>query len=192
VVTETGSGTRAISQAVNGTLVITNAAADNDVNSFQKSSLASGAVAEQFKWVSGKKLYFGARFKVSDDDQIDFFFGLSATLTTPIASGITDGMGFRKDDGDTYIDLVNRKNAATTGDDTAAATVTADTFMVLEAYYDGTSDYIQFFKDGVNIGNSSIDYVNDDEEMAVTFAVQNGEAVAKIMTMDWIRVVAER
>src|SRR5512146_299768 len=74
VVTETGSGTRAVSQAKDGILVITNGASDNDVNSFQKSSLASGAVAEQWKWIAGKKLYFGARFKISGATQSDFFF----------------------------------------------------------------------------------------------------------------------
>lgn len=196
VITETGSGTRAIAQAKDGVLVITNAAADNDVNSLQARDVASGQVAEHWKWIAGKRLYFGARLKVSDATQSDFVVGLHITATTPVASAPTDGIYFRKDDGDAYLDGIVNKNSTTTGSPTAMATLSNDTYYVFEFYYDGKTaangGMIQFYLDGVNVGNCDLDNVPDDEELAISFAHQNGEAVAKIMSIDWIRVVQER
>ncbi len=191
VITETGSGTRAVSQAVNGVLVITNAAADNDVNSLQESSVAAGAVAEQWKFVSGKPLYFGIRFKISDATQSDFVIGLHITATTPVASAPTDGIYFRKDDGDRLIDLVGRKNS--TGSEASgvlgvAGYMTDDTWTVLEFYYDGSSSAIQAYQDGTPFAAIPLTNVVDDEELAISFAHQNGEAVAKVMSIDWIKV----
>jgi len=66
VITETGSGTRAIAQAKPSYLLITNAASDNDVNSLQARDVASGQVAEHWKYEAAKRMYFGTRFKISD------------------------------------------------------------------------------------------------------------------------------
>lgn len=195
VITETGSGTRAVSQALGGQLVITNAAADNDVNSLQLRSVASGAVAEQWKFIAGKPLYFGVRFKISDATESDFVIGLHITATTPVASAPTDGIYFRKDDGDRLIDLVGRKNS--TGSEVAGVLgvsgyMTNDTWTVLEFYYDGVTSAIQAFQDGVGFGSIPLTNVVDDEELAVSFAHQNGEGVAKLLTLDWIKVATLR
>lgn len=195
VITETGSGTRAVSQSPFGVLVVTNAAADNDVNSLQESSVAAGAVAEQWKFVAGKPLYFGTRFKLSDATQSDLVIGLHITATTPIASAPTDGIYFRKDDGDRLIDLVGRKNSA--GSEVAGVLgtsgyLTDDTWTKLEFYYDGVSSCIQAFQDGVGFGSIPLTNVVDDEELAISFAVQNGEAVAKVLSLDWIKVAVLR
>lgn len=195
VITETGSGTRAVSQAANGVLVVTNAAADNNVNSLQESSVAAGAVAEQWKFVAGKPLYFGTRFKLSDATQSDLIIGLHITATTPIASAPTDGIYFRKDDGDRLLDLVGRKNSA--GSEVAGVLgtsgyLTDDTWTKLEFYYDGVSSCIQAFQDGVGFGSIPLTNVVDDEELAISFAVQNGEAVAKVLSLDWIKVAVLR
>lgn len=196
VITETGSGTRAISQAKGGILLITNAAADDDANFLQKRDVASGQVAEHFKWVSGKRMYFGARFKVSDATQSDFVMGLQITDTTPLA--VSDGIYFRKDDGDNDLDCIVIKDSTSTGSLAPSSKINLadDTYYVMEWYYDGKTaangGMIQFFVDGVNVGNVDLDNVNDDEEMCVSFGIQNGEAVAKSMSLDWIRVLQER
>jgi len=191
VITETGSGTRAISQADNGVLVITNAAADNDVNSLQLRDVASGQVAEHWKFVAGKPLYFGIRFKISDATQSDFVLGLHITATTPVASAPSDGIYFRKDDGDRLIDLVGRKNS--TGSEASGVLgvsgyMTDDTWTVLEFYYDGTTAVIQAFQDGVAFAGIPLTNVVDDEELVISFAHQNGTDAAKVMSIDWIKV----
>lgn len=189
VITETGSGTRAISQSDNGNLVITNAAADNDVNSLQYRDVASGQVAEHWKFVSGKPMGFGCRFKVSDATQSDLLIGLHITATAPITTPPTDGIFFRKDDGDRLIDFVGRKNdtaSTVTGVLGVNGYLTDDTFTTLEWWYDGVSSLITAYQDGVPFGAIPLTNVVDDEELVISFAHQNGEAVAKILTLDHI------
>jgi len=186
--TEAGasSATEVISNAKDGVLLITNDAADDDADFFQWSGDDASGAVETWKWGANKSLYFGARFKVSDATQSDWVFGLQITDTTPLA--VSDGIYFRKDDGDANIDLVRTKEAGTSGTKLAAATCVSDTWMVLEFYYDGTSGRIIFYKDGDPIGAISTAYVPDDEELTISFGIQNGEAVAKTMSVDWIKV----
>ncbi len=176
-----GSATEAIGNLSGGVLVVTNDAADNDADFFQSTN-------EVFKWVSGKKLYFGMRFKLSDVTQSDFVFGLQITDITPLA--VTDGMFFQKDDGDAYLDFHSVKNSTAT-DVTQLATLVNDTYVVIEAYYDGANKW-ELYVNSAAVGSCALTNVCDDEELAISFGIQNGEAVAKILSVDWIRVMQER
>jgi len=181
-VTEVGTGSRALTNVDGGVLLVTNAAADNDHNFFNK-------VGESFKFVSGKKLWFKSRFKVSDATQSDFVMGLQITDTTPLA--VTDGVYFRKDDGDANLDFVVIKNSTATTV-TAVDTVADDTYIVVAFYYDGASN-IRVFTDNV-VADLEVATTNlpDDEELTISFGIQNGEAVAKTMSLDYILVAKER
>lgn len=180
-VTETQAGaTQAIANEDGGVLLLTNSAADDDLIALQLSK-------ETFKFESGKELFFKARFKVSDATQSDLVIGLQITDTTPLA--VTDGVYFRKDDGDTNLDFVVVKNStATTA--TAIRTIANDTYITVGFYYNGV-DSIQYFAgtDAVSptyLGKSALTNLPDDEELTVSFAIQNGEAVAKTMSIDYI------
>lgn len=176
-----GSATEALGNADGGVLVITNDDADNDADFFQK-------VGESFKFESGKKLWFKARFKVSDATQSDFVMGLQITDTTPLA--VSDGVYFQKDDGDANLDFHVTKNATSTSA-SAVATVVSDTYLVVGFHYNGV-DEVQYFVDDVQLGTSAVTNLPDDEELTVSFGIQNGEAVAKIMTLDYVFVAKER
>ena len=64
-VTETQAGaTQALTDGDGGLLLLTNTAADNDLVALQK-------VGESYRFESGKKLFFEARFKVSNATQSD-------------------------------------------------------------------------------------------------------------------------
>jgi hypothetical protein len=182
--TEAGAGdaTEAISNATNGVLLITNDAADNDADFFQFAK-------ETWKFVSGKRLFFEVRFKTSDATQSDLVFGLQITDTSPLA--VTDGIYFRKDDGDANIDFVVVKDSTATTQ-TAATTLSDDTWTTLTFHYDGSGSDIEIFKDGVSIGASVLTNVPDDEELTISFGIQNGEAVAKTLSIDYIHVLQER
>lgn len=176
-----GSATEALTDADGGVLLITNDAADNDADFFQK-------VGESFKFQSDKKLWFKARFKVSDATQSDFFIGLQITDTTPLDT--TDGVFFQKDDGDASLDFhVEKNNTATSA--SAIATVVSDTYLSVGFYYNG-SDAIEYFVDDVKLGTSVTTNLPDDEELTISFGIQNGEAVAKTMSIDYILCVKER
>ena len=186
-ITETGTGTRAVGNLDNGILVITNAAADDDANFLQWSGATSAATVETWKFVAQKPLWFKCRFKVSDATQSDFVIGLQITDTTPLA--VTDGVYFLKADGSTTCNLLVTKNSTSTT--TAAATIVSDTYVSLGFFYDG-ANAIYIFKDDVCVGQSALTNLVDDEELTISFGIQNGEAVAKSMSLDYIFVSKQR
>jgi len=181
-VTETQAGaTQALADGDGGLLLLTNTAADDDLVALQK-------VGESFRFEAGKKLFFEARFRVSDATQSDVVMGLQITDTTPL--DVTDGVFFIKADGSTSVSLlVEKNNTATTT--ASVATLANNTFVSLGFYYDGVAQ-IQYFVNGVSAGASVTTNLPDDEDMTVSFAIQNGEAVAKTMTVDYVFVAKER
>lgn len=183
-----GSATEVISNADGGVLLITNDNADDDNDFFQWSGDDAAGVVETFKFVAGKRLFFKTRFQVSDAIQSDFVFGLQITDTSPLA--VSDGVYFRKDDGDANLDFVVLKDSAGTTT-TAFATIASATFTELAFHYDGKSG-IEIFKDGAKVATSALTGLPDDEELTVSFGIQNGEAVAKTMSVDYIFVAKER
>lgn len=184
VVTEVGTATQALTDADGGVLLVTNAAADDDSSFSQK-------VGESFLLQAGKKAVFKARFKVNLATESDFVIGLQITDTTPL--DVTDGVYFRKDDGDALLDIVCRKDA-TTGSTSATgiATVAADTYLTVAWYYDGKGNLAYFVND-VQLGTlTATSTYLPDTELTVSFGVQNGTTSATIMSVDYILASVER
>ena len=185
VVTETQAGaTQALTAGDGGWLLLTNSAADDDLVALQKTPAA-------FSFTAGKKSFFRCRFKVSDATQSDVVFGMQVVDTTPL--DVTDGVYFLKADGSTSVSVICRKNA-TTGSTSASAiaTLANDTFIELGFYYDGESK-IAYEVNGSVLG--SLDASSSflpDTITTVSFAIQNGEAAAKTMTVDYIYAATER
>ena len=181
-VTETQAGaTQALTDGDGGLLLITNTAADDDLVSLQK-------VGESYRFASGKELFFEARLKISDATQSDVVIGLQITDATPL--DVSDGVFFIKADGSTSVSLLVEKNGTATTT-SSVATMANDTFISLGFYYDGASS-IQYSVNGVVKGTSVTTNLPDDEDMTVSIALQNGEAVAKTMTVDYVFVAKER
>lgn len=184
VVTETQAGaTQALASGSAGWLLLTNSAADDDLNALQKTPAMLTLAA-------AKKTFFSARFKVSDATQSDFVMGLQVVDTTPL--DVTDGIYFLKSDGSTSIAIVARKDA-TTGSTSATGIGTAadDTFVLLEWAYDGAG-VLTYAVDGAVKGSLNIASYFPDSILTVSFGIQNGEAVAKTMTVDYVGVWQER
>ena len=188
--TEGGSGnaSEALGAGDGGLLVVTNDDADDDSDEFQWAG-GSGGVIESFKYEAAKGLYFKTRFKVNDATQSDFAVGLVITDTTVI-DGTTDGIFFRKADGATSIELVIEKDSTETT--VSCGDAADDTFMTLGFYYDPKIRKFSVYKDNVKVGTGVNTNAPDDEELAVSFAIQNGAAAAKIMTLDYISAGKER
>ena len=144
---------------------------------------------ESFKLSSSKKAFFEARFKVSDATQSDIVMGLQITDTTPLA--VSDGVYFMKDDGDTNLDFHIEKD----GTDTTTAAITTladDTFVTVGFFIDPNTSQVSYFigeAEPVGVVNTNLP---DDEELTVSFGIQNGEAAAKTMTIDYVNVICER
>lgn len=180
-VTETDAGaTETLANVDGGVLLLTNTAADDDLVALQNK-------AETFLFASGKQLWFKARMKVSDATQSDFVMGLQITDTTPLA--VTDGVYFQKTDGSAVCSLKVTKNSTTTT--TTAATIVDDTWVTLGFVYNGI-DRIDIYVDDNRVASSVTTNLVDDEELTISFALQNGEAVAKTMSIDYIFASKQR
>jgi hypothetical protein len=184
IVTETGTATQALTPGLGGWLLITNDALEDDA-SFSQLTTAT------FQPTVGKRLFFKARFKVSEATQSDLQIGLIITDTTPLDA--TDGIYFQKDDGDAALDVYVRKNATTgSTSETNIATVVSDTFMTVGFEYDG-SETVLAYVDNVLVArlDASSTYL-PDTLLNVSFGYQNGSAGAKTMTLDYIFAAQER
>lgn len=184
-VTETSStATQALADGDGGLLLVTNSDQDDSLCALQK-------VGESFLMESGKKAFFKARFKVSDATDSDVVMGLQVTDTTPL--DVTDGIYFIKADGSTSANLVCRKNA-TTGSNVASAVATLadDTFVTLGWYYDGQGTLAYSVNGTVTGSMSASSSYLPDTDLTVSFAIQNGAAAAKTITVDYIYAAKQR
>ncbi len=187
-----GSATEAVSDADGGVLVITNDAADNDLDFFQWAGVDSSAARETFTFTAGKELFFKARFKVSDVTQSDFFVGLHNVDTTPVgasAPAVTDGVLLYSTDGSATLDFYHYASSTATSS-TGIATLVDDTYVTVGFYYNGLTD-IQAFVNDVKVATITPATLVSTE-LSVSFGIQNGEAVAKIMSLDYIYVAKKR
>lgn len=179
-VTEVGIATQALADADGGRLLITNAAADND-------SSFSNKVGESFQFATGKKLWFDCVMQASDATQSDVVIGLQITDTTPL--DVTDGVFFIKSDGATTVNLVVEKDSTATT--TSVGSMADSTDIRLSYYYNGV-DEIAAFVGGVRVATIATTNLPDDEIMTISYGIQNGEAAAKSLAIDYIFVAKER
>ena len=178
----TGSATEAITSGAGGQILITNAAGDNDADFFNLKG-------ESFLITGSKRAYFSARFKVSDATQSDFVMGLQITDTTPLA--VSDGIFFIKDDGDTNLDFIVEKDSTST-DTTAIHTMADDTFVTVAFFVDPDTSLVHYSVNNaepVGVVNTNLP---DNEELTISFGIQNGAAAAKTMTIDYVTAIVER
>lgn len=183
-----GSATEAVSNADGGILLVTNDAADNDADFFQYSGDDASGTVETFKFALGKRLFFKTRFATSDATQSDIVFGLQITDTSPLA--VSDGVYFLKSDGVATVDFKVMKNSTATTT-TSVATLVDATYIILGFVYNGV-DKIDIYVNDAYAGTSVTTNLVDDEELTVSFGIQNGEAVAKTLSVDYIFVAKER
>lgn len=185
-VTATGSTTQALANGDGGIILITNSAGNNDLVALQKKG-------ESFIFESGKEVFFKCRFKVSDATKSALVFGLQVTDTTPLA--VSDGVYFSKAAASTAL-AFNAYKASTGTTASAIATLADNTYITLAFYYDGVS-YVNYYAgtDTLNptfIGRIASTNVPTTQTTTVSFALSNGEAVAKTMSVDYILVSKDR
>lgn len=187
-VTETGTATQALEgDEDNGALLITNDTNDND-------SSESQGTEETWVIASGRKSGMAIKFKVSDDDGVDVIIGLCVT-DTALIDGLADGIYFRIVDGSTDLTLVAEFGSAETIA-TGIATMVSDTYVEVGFHYDGNST-ITAFSRGSNTdiwtkkGTITTNLPND-ENLCISYALQNGTAASKTMSIDYIDVRQER
>ena len=190
-VTNTTLATALVTDAMGGILSITNTAADDDAFIAQyRGGNFGGTVAdvvESFQFTPGKELFFASRFSLADVVQSDFMIGLLIGGATFAAA--TDGVFFIKSDGSAVMSL--RSAIVTPVVQTIASTTLVNGVFVEAAFHYNGIDAITAYIDGQRAGTLNIASL-PTRTLAVTFGLQNGEAVAKNALVDWIYVARER
>jgi len=167
-----------LASSLGGGFVFTTAAADNDGVQMQ-------ALSEMFYFGGHYPCYFGARFMVTDADNIDVFLGLAIQDTTILAA-CSDDIGFRLVDNDASLSyLVENTNAETAVE---IGEVADGTYVTVEFYYDGITT-VTFYLNDVAVGTVETTVANmpDDEHLAPALAVLTGAGGANAMTVKWAR-----
>tara|TARA_Y100000114_G_scaffold72469_1_gene66433 strand:- start:1693 stop:2400 length:708 start_codon:yes stop_codon:yes gene_type:complete len=182
--TEGGSGnaSEALGDGDGGLLVITNDDADDDNDFLQ-------LVKEGFKYEAGKQLAFKARFKTSDADASDVVMGLQLTDTTPL--NVTDGIFFLLTDGSTTLQFIVEKDGTQSTLDLSTA-MADDTFMSVGFVYTPADQKFHVYQNNVEVGTVVNTNAPDDEELTVSFGIQNGAAASKVLTVDYVTAMKER
>ncbi len=190
IITETGSGTRAVANADGGILVITNGASDNDANFLQWSGLTLATAAETWTWQATQSMWFKARFKVSDATQTDFVMGLQITDTTPLS--VSDGLYFQKDDDATSLYFTAIKTAVGSTVVTGLGTIASDTYFTCGFWWDSILGVMTLYYNGNPVGSISDTTNFPTRTLTLSFGVQNGDANARSMSLDYIMVGKDR
>jgi hypothetical protein len=188
-VTETQAGaTQATASGLGGWLLLTNSAADNDINQIQKTF-------GSYLPAVGKKFFMNARFKLSDVVESDFAIGIQNVNVdgTDLAVAL-DGIFFLKADGAATLALYSRQSNAAAGtvNSGTIATLVNDTFVSLSCFWDGV-DRLYYSVDGTTTGYiTTTSLLIPDALCAPIISLKNGEAVAKTATIDRLFVALER
>ena len=182
--TEGGSGnaSEALGDGDGGLLVITNDDADDDNDFLQ-------LVKEGFKYEASKQLAFKALFKTSDADASDVVMGLQLTDTTPL--DVTDGIFFLLTDGSTTLQFIVEKDGTQSTLDLSTA-MADDTFMSVGFVYTPADQKFHVYQNNVEVGTVVNTNAPDDEELTVSFGIQNGAAASKVLTVDYVTAMKER
>jgi len=173
-----------------GVLLITNAGGSGDHDNFQLSKDGGTNDSETFLFAVGKKAWFDCRFKSNDGDQVTIHIGLHIVNTDPVNAAPTDGVYFKTTDDTGDISFLVRKDSTETAS-SGLGTLGDDTFVRLSYYWDGV-DTFTVFVNGAEVTTTGSGNLPDDERLAISFAVENGEADTNTLELDYIGAWMER
>lgn len=190
-ITETQAGaTQALAAGNGGLMLLTNSAADDDINQIQKVPAAFLPVFN-----TGKRLFMKAIFQLSDVLQSDFAIGIQlANVNGTDLAVATDGIFFLKVDGAATIAFFVRQAnvAANSVDSGAIATLVNATNVEVSCFYDG-GDRVYFAVNNAVLGFVTVSSaIFPNVVLAPVVSLRNGEAVAKTATVDKLYFAQER
>lgn len=166
-----------------GVLRITPGTSANDFVSCQLNG-------EAFAVAANRRIWFEARFKTNDADDIKFFLGLCSTDVTgstagPILDGTNDSIGFRNVLGNTTTFLCLTEDDATETTSTAG-TLADDTFTTVALEVIGT-DQVKFYVNGALVARHTANL--PDAAAALTLSMEVGSptgTTATTLEVDYI------
>lgn len=186
ILTQVGGTVEVTASAQHGLLTITTGATSNDHGFLQ---LRGFPILP----TSGKRIFFKTRLSVNVLTSASIIAGLQNVDTTPL--DFTDGIVFSRATTATTWTAMSRKDATTGATQvTGLGVLGANTFTTLGFYYDGRRSIEFFIADKkvttIDVGTTNAFLPNTN--LTPSFGIQTTEAVAKILTMDYIFVACER
>lgn len=198
IVNNSGVVTAALAQATTGHggigVAVPGATATNNAH-YQWGT--NTTVLSPFTMVAGKRLWMSTRFKLEDVDQNLPIVGLHTSQTDPWNTEPADQFLFRKLTGSTTLEFVS--GTTNTTERTAnLCTLTDDTYVRLEAFYDGIGIARAWaFNDTTNVllGAVSLDASAThlpNGAMTVAFGMEMLDTGADDFSIDYLNVFMER
>lgn len=185
----TGSAA-ALGDGFGGQLIITTDTDDGDIAVLQRGVGIQGAgVGLAFQWSVDKELWFKIRFKIDEATQTDVLCGLQSIDSSPF--NVTDGIWFRKTDGDPTFEFIVEENDNATFIPNVA-TLVDDTFIEIAYYYDSVGTFHVYVDDVETTELENLTQFAPSALLTPSFGFQNGDNVARTMNVDYIMVVLER
>lgn len=188
----TGGAAALTADATCGTLTITSGANDNDCGAIVLNQTS-------FEIVSGKKLYYETRLKVTtaakhiQSDWMAGLIGAGQDLKAQADNIPDNGIVFHKDDGSASLFLASADGDTNT-DSAALATTAAETWYILGFYFNGGATgagTVTPYINGVAGTPITITYATM-AKLSPAFLYRNGEAGSCVFTIDYVKVVQFR
>ena len=193
VTEDDAADTQAVIDANFGVMVLTcKATTDNDGQQIQ-------VAQETFQMISGKEIWYETKLRLNSGDatEVDLIFGLiEAEDLTAIADNMpANGFGFKKDDGDTNVDLFTSDGGSNVQQATVD-TLVDTAFVRYGMHFDGGatgSGIITPYIDGVAGTAITTAAYATMAEVSPYFMVRNGDGTTKqILEIDYVKVIQER
>lgn len=187
-----GTGTTALAAGDGGLIVTTNTAGATDMVQHQL-TVASFSVTAATTSQAGKDMWFGVRVKTDSATLSTILLGLYTVKSTAATTAPTDGFWFKKTAASAAIDLIDSTGSTLTATSTGASFV-SDAFVDLAFHFEtgpNATNELKGFVDGVQVCSRTITTAPTGN-LALSFVQMNSTAVARTMTIDWIKAVKER
>ena len=192
VVKDSGATVALQADALNGVVDLTSAATtDNDGSSIQGNEIWG------LPSTAGEKLYFEARFQISDADQMDVFIGVCENFATNPEAIFTasNRIGFQIDDGDATPHLITESSDSET-DTTLSGTTydlsdATDVTVSFVATKGTSTDVVDFYINRTKVGTHTTNVPTANMTQAAA-EVSGNATGTKSMSIDYIMVAQDR
>ena len=192
VVKDSGASAALQADALNGVVDLTSAATtDNDGSSIQGNEIWG------LPSTAGQRLYFEARFQMSDVDQMDMFIGVCENFATNPEAIFTasNRIGFQIDDGDATPHLITESSDSET-DTTLSGTTydlsdATDVTVSFVATKGTTTDKVKFYINRTLVGTHATNVPTANMTQAAA-EVSGNATGTKSMSIDYIMVAQDR
>ena len=191
VVKDSGASVALQADALNGVVDLTSTATTDDDGSSIQGNEIFGLPS-----TAGQKLYFEARFQISDADQMDVFIGVCENFATNPENCLTaaNRIGFQIDDGDASPHIITESGGTETDTTLSSTYDLSDATNVTVSFVatkGDSTDKVQFYVNRTLVGTHTTN-VPTANMAAAAMEISGNATGTKSMSIDYIMVSQDR